>query len=163
MAPWYSFNDMHAVMANVGAGRLGVARELIIRMRTEADGTNGTNGRMATEIGIPASEAVVAFGESRYDDVIAHLEPIRRRFHHFGGSHAQRDALQRTLLEAALRADRHELARSLTAERLSVRGNANYNWLQRARALRGIGDRLGADSATRQADDHRHAFAAAIR
>jgi tetratricopeptide (TPR) repeat protein len=162
MAPWYSFNDMHAVMANVGAGRLAEARDLITRMRTEAEGALGTNGRMANDIGIPACEAVVAFGERRYDDVIAHLAPIRRRFHHFGGSHAQRDALQRTLLEAALRAEQHELARSLTAERLSVRDNATYNWLQRARALRAIGDPAGAASATHQADIHRRTFAAAI-
>ncbi|MEI7548153.1 MAG: tetratricopeptide repeat protein, partial [Actinomycetota bacterium] len=102
-APWYVFNDMHAVMANVGAGRLGTARKLIDRLRDHVLTATGTNCLMATEIGIPACEAVLAFGEERYDDVIGGLAPIRSRFHHFGGSHAQRDALQRTLLEAALR------------------------------------------------------------
>jgi hypothetical protein len=162
MAPWYSFNDMHAVMACVGAGRLADARGVITRMRSAAESAAGTNGRMATEIGIPACEAVVAFGESRYDDVIAHLAPIRRHLHRFGGSHAQRDALQRTLLEAALRAGRHELARSLTAERLSLRDSANYNWIQRARAVRAIGDGVEADSALMRASHHRLAFAAAL-
>jgi hypothetical protein len=162
MAPWYSFNDMHAVMTNVGAGRLGGARDLVTRMRTEAERTEGTNSRMATEVGIPASEAVVAFGEGRYDDVVALLAPIRRRFHHFGGSHAQRDALQRTLLEAALRAEQNELARSLTAERLSTRDKGTYNWLQRARALRAIDDGFGADRASDQADHHRLAFTSAL-
>ena len=66
--------------------------------------------------------------------------PIRRALHHFGGSHAQRDALQRTLLESALAVGRYELARALTAERLGVRETSVYGWTQRARALRGLGD-----------------------
>lgn len=160
--PWYAFNDMHAVIALVGAGRIDDARGVISRMRAHASPIAGTNGWMASEIGIPASEAIVAFAEGRYDDVVSLLVPIRRRFQHFGGSHAQRDALQRTLLEAALRANRHELARSLTAERLSARGSGTYNWLQRARALQAIGDDAGADNATRQADQYRRSFAAAL-
>ncbi len=45
------------------------------------------------EIGLPAVEAVIAFGDGRYTDVIASLMPIRRRLHQFGGSHAHCDAL----------------------------------------------------------------------
>jgi hypothetical protein len=52
--------------------------------------------------------------------------PIRRRLQLFGGSHAQRDVLQRTLLEAALRDGRRDLARALIAERLAVRPNSAY-------------------------------------
>ena len=75
--------------------------------------------------------------------MIAELLPIRRVLQHFGGSHAQRDALQRTLLESALRSGRFELARALTAERLGVRESSVYGWTQRARALRGLGDAGG--------------------
>ena len=38
--------------------------------------------------------------------MLAELLPIRTRVHEFGGSHAQRDAVERTLLEAAIRAGR---------------------------------------------------------
>ncbi len=73
-------------------------------------GERGTNARMTAEIGLPACRAVLAFTEDRHADVVAELFPIRRVFQHFGGSHAQRDALQRTLLESALRARRYDLA-----------------------------------------------------
>ena len=73
---------------------------------------------MTAEIGLPACRAVLAFVEDRHDDVIAELMPIRRILNRFGGSHAQRDALHRTLLESALRSGRYELARALTSERL---------------------------------------------
>lgn len=164
-APWYSFNDMHAVMADVGAGRLDDARAVIARVRAAAAATGsvpGTNGWMATEVGLPAAEAVLAFGEGRYADVVALLAPIRTHFNWFGGSHAQRDALQRTLLEAALRAGEHDLARGLSAERLNLRSTANYNWLQRARVLRAAGDVAGATAADAEAEHHRGRFAAAL-
>ena len=110
---------------------------------------------MTAEIGLPACRAVVAFVEERYDDVVAELLPIRRVLHRFGGSHAQRDALQRTLLESALRGGQLRLARGLTAERLGVRETSVYGWTQRARALRGLGDEHGAAQADAAAAAHR--------
>ena len=102
---------------------------------------------MTAEIGLPACRAVLAFVEDRHDDVITELMPIRRILNRFGGSHAQRDALHRTLLESALRSGRYELARALTSERLGVRESSVYAWNQRARAMRGLGDSSAAAEA----------------
>ncbi len=129
---WYAFNDVHATVAYVGAGRLGDAERLVERMARyvngDAQGTaaNRSNVAMTAEIGRPASRALVAHGKGDWAEVIAQLAPIRRRPHHFGGSHAQRDLLQRTLLEAALRNGHFDLARSLVAERLAVRPTSAY-------------------------------------
>jgi hypothetical protein len=158
--PWYAFNDVHAAMALAGAGRLDDGHALIRRLDTWLDTAGGTNARMTAEIGLPACRALVAFAEQRYADVIAELGPIRYTLHHFGGSHAQRDVLQRTLLESALRAGRYELARGLTAERLAVRESSVYAWTQRARALQGLGDPRGAATATAMAQSYRERFAA---
>ena len=119
---------------------------------------DGSNARMTAEIGLPACRAVLAFVEKRDDDVIAELLPIRRTLNHFGGSHAQRDALQRTLLESALRAGRYEMARALTSERLGVRESSVYSWNQRARALRGLGDSVAAEIAQHRAAAYRAGF-----
>ena len=118
----------------------------------------GTNARMTAEIGLPACRAVVAFAEDRHADVIADLMPIRRTLPALRGSHAQRDALQRTLLESALRSGRFELARALTAERLGVRETSVYGWTQRARALHGLGDTTGSASARQRAATYRTRF-----
>ncbi len=158
-APWYAFNDLHAVMAFAGAGRLPEVRAVIADRDRWLETAVGSNARMTSEIGLPACRAVLAFAEQRYDDVIAELTPIRRVLATFGGSHAQRDALQRTLLESALRARRYELARALTSERLGVREASVYSWTQRARALRGLGNVNGAADADRRAENHRTRFA----
>ena len=103
----------------------------------------------------------LAFVEQRYDDVIDELLPIRRVLQHFGGSHAQRDALQRTLLESAIRSERFELARLLSSERLGVREASVYSWKQRARAFRGLGEPALADHADQLAGSYRRQFASA--
>ena len=148
---WYAFNDLHAVMAFAGADRGDDIRNLIRDRERWLDGVGGSNARMTAEIGLPACRAVLGFVEGRYDDVIDELMPIRRSLNHFGGSHAQRDALQRTLLEAAIRSGRFQLARALTSERLGVRESSVYGWRQRARALRGLGDDAAANSAEQRA------------
>ncbi len=160
-APWYVFNDLHAVMAAAGADRLDDAGAIVDRLGAWLPGATGSNAAMTAEIGLPACRAVIAFVEDRHEDVVAELLPIRRVLHRFGGSHAQRDALQRTLLESALRGGHHRLARALTAERIGVREASVYGWTQRARALRGLGDEHGAAQADATAASHRRRFSIA--
>lgn len=159
--PWYVFNDLHAVMALVGADRLAEARSFIGGLEAWAAADQSWNASVSAQVGLPVCRSLVAFAESRHDDVVAELYPIRRTAHRFGGSHAQRDALQRTLLESALRSGQFELARALTAERLGVRESSVYSWTQRAKALRGLGDVDGAGRAEETAKRHRDRFAAA--
>ncbi|MDH4076827.1 MAG: tetratricopeptide repeat protein, partial [Acidimicrobiia bacterium] len=160
--PWYAFNDVHAVMALVGDDRLAEAQAVIDRLRAWLPSAQGTNAHMTARIGLPACAAVLAFAQGRYADVIAELQPIRSMMHLFGGSHAQRDALQRTLVEAALRAQRPALAAALTAERVSRRERSHYNWIQRARALREQGHEADAAAAEARAAEHQRTFAASF-
>ena len=157
--PWYAFNDLHGFMALAGAGRLEDVRTLVADRERWLETASGSNAWMTAEIGLPAGQAVLAFVDERFDEVIDQLLPIRRTLAGFGGSHAQRDALQRTLLEAALRSGRYELARALTSERLGVRDSSVYGWTQRSRALRGLGDTAGAAVAEQRATAHRSQFA----
>ncbi|MFT4561607.1 MAG: tetratricopeptide (TPR) repeat protein [Gammaproteobacteria bacterium] len=114
---YYAFNDLHAVMALVGSGRIESAREVLAAVQDAAQSNVGVTRRMAADIGIPTCSAFIAFGEERYDDAIDALYPIRSIAHRFGGSHAQRDVLTQTLLEAAIRAGRCGLVENLINER----------------------------------------------
>jgi tetratricopeptide (TPR) repeat protein len=154
--PFYSFNDAHAAMALVGAGRLDDARALVERLeRYVADSaphSRETNLRMTADVGLPVSAAIVAFGEGRHADVIERLHPIRGYVNRFGGSHAQRDAVARTLLEAALRGGQYDLARALLSERLVIKEASPYNWAKLAQLRWAEGDELGARKATSRVD-----------
>lgn len=149
----YAFNDMHAVMAYVGAGRIGEAERLVAAreayLREPLPGV--TNQEMTARVGLPVCRALIAFGRGEHDRVVELLLPIRHRVNEFGGSHAQRDAVQKTLLESALRAGRHDLARMLVSERVHVRPCSPYNWLKQAALAEAIGDRAAAAAAREEA------------
>ena len=58
---------------------------------------------MSREVGIPVAQGIEAFARGRYGDALDLIEPVRDIAHRFGGSHAQRDLLTLTMIEAALR------------------------------------------------------------
>ncbi|MEU6986482.1 tetratricopeptide repeat protein [Streptomyces sp. NPDC046324] len=164
--PFYAFNDLHAVMSYAGAGRFGEARRLIDdRRRWLAQGSTDTvtNRRMTAEIGLPACEALLAHAQGKHKTVVDLLWPLRRRLHEFGGSHAQRDALQKTLLDSALSSGRHESARALISERIGLRPDSSYNWLAQAGLADGLGDAALAAVARDRARDAAAAAAEALR
>jgi hypothetical protein len=155
LAPgFYPFNDMHAVMAFIGNGELGRAWEVVAALeRVVSAGGAGTGGAattgwaMTAAVGLPVCRSLAYFGAGQYEQALGELLPIRPRIHEFGGSHAQRDAVERTLLEAAIRAGRMDLASALVSERLSVRECSTYAWSKRAFLLAVTGDTAGAASA----------------
>lgn len=132
----YAFNDAHATMAFVGAGRLDLARRQIATLRAACEG-NGTNASMSATNGLDFAEGMLAFGEGRYAACIDRLLAMRARAARFGGSHAQRDIVSWTLVEAAIRAGRSGAARLFAAERLAAKPHSPVNraWAARAAAL----------------------------
>jgi tetratricopeptide (TPR) repeat protein len=150
LAPgFYPFNDMHAIMAFLGNSELDRAREVVAALdRVVSDGDRATTGwAMTSSVGLPVCRSLVHFATGEYEQVLAALWPIRTRIHEFGGSHAQRDAVERTLLEAAIRAGRTDLANALVSERLAVREGSTYAWSKRAFLLAAVGNTAGAASA----------------
>ena len=135
---YYAFNDAHAMMAFVGAGRsASQTRQLATAMRAAAG--QGDNAMMSREIGLPACEGFMAFGRGDYARVIELLGPLRGKANRFGGSHAQRDMFSWTLTESAIRLGDHALADAFVAERLSWKPESPVNraWALRALQLKG--------------------------
>ncbi|MDA0231677.1 MAG: tetratricopeptide repeat protein [Proteobacteria bacterium] len=133
-AGFYAFNDMHAMLAYTAAGR-GAAAEKLLSAVERAAQADGTNAEMERLVGLPVVRAMAAFGRGDYAACAELLLPIRYRAHAFGGSHAQRDIIHRTLIEAALRSGDKALAGALTQERLALKPDCPYSRALGARAL----------------------------
>lgn len=112
----YAFNDLHAMLAFVGAGRDAEAQRLLTA-QDEALAGSGDNVGFLRDVGQDATRAIHAFGAGRFDEAVQRLRPLRSRSHRFGGSHAQRDLIDLTLIEAADRAGQDLLADALRRER----------------------------------------------
>ncbi len=130
----YPFNDLHAAMAHLGAGRMQAVEALLARMsQTGATET----GRWIAGVGRPLIEGFAAFRAGRHAEAAERLWSARHIVNAFGGSHAQRDVIDWTLTEAALRGGMSEMAGALAAERLALRPHSPVNraFLNRSRAL----------------------------
>lgn len=120
-APVYAFNDWHAVMALGLAGRHARVAEVLHANRTQATGSNERNLARA---GVALLDGFAAFAAGRPDRAIECLGDVRPRADAIGGSHAQRDVIDLTLLAAAARAGERALADALVAERVARKPTA---------------------------------------
>jgi tetratricopeptide (TPR) repeat protein len=116
----YAFNDWHAVMAWLGAGREQDVERLAQACR-DAAGNRTDNGRWAVDIGLPLIEGFTAFWRRDYATAIDRLHGVRHFSGAFGGSNAQRDIIDWTLTESALRGGYADFAQALAHERLALK------------------------------------------
>ena len=105
-------------------------------LRESAAGGTDT-ARWAGSIGIPLIAGFVAFWDRRYTNAVEALHPVRFFANQFGGSHAQRDVIDWTLTEAAIRAGQPEVALALAHERAALKPHSpvNRDFLRRAGRL----------------------------
>ena len=123
---WSAFNDYHAMMSFVCAGRDDLARSLleVMERASHAETDNAVSTRA---VGLPVARAFHACSEGRYGEAVTLLLPLKAIAARAGGSHAQRDLLAQTLISAAQHSGQHKLARSLLNERLALKPQSTLN------------------------------------
>jgi tetratricopeptide (TPR) repeat protein len=138
------FNDTHAMLAYVGAGRPGLANWLVHELRASALRSHDLD-EVIYQAALPICDALLRFGAGDYAAAAAGILQYRHLTERCGGSRAQCDLLHLTLLEAAVRSGQMELARSLAAERRALRPRSRFNRCMKTRI-----DRVSAMAATRR-------------
>jgi tetratricopeptide (TPR) repeat protein len=130
------FADIHAAMAELRSGEASAVERRLEAMRGTAASRVEAAGLYRT-IGIPIVEGFAAFHRGAYAETVELLLPVRIDLWQIGGSHAQRDVVNWTLTEAALRAGQRDVALALANERLATRPRSapNRRFLRRAEAI----------------------------
>ena len=116
----YAFDDAHAMLAFVGAGREAQAQALLDAQAAVLAGP-GDNALFTGEVGLPVMQAIHAFGHGDYGRAVELLRGVRNKAARFGGSHAQRDLIDLTLIAAAGRNGERRLKEALLAERAAAK------------------------------------------
>ena len=133
----YPFNDLHAMLSFAATGRAAAAGRLQLDLQaTAVEGAGGAR-TMARDVGLPLALGIRAYARQDYAAAAELIHATRDTAHRFGGSHAQRDLLSLTLIDAAHRAGRAALARHVLAERQVLKPTA---WSERLAARVGAGD-----------------------
>jgi hypothetical protein len=122
---FYAFNDFHAMLSFAATGREGAAARLTGRMLQSAEGRDA-NAAMERDVGLPLARGIAAYAHGRFGEAVDLIAPVRDIANRFGGSHAQRDILSLTLIDAARRAGRTSLAKHVLAERLVAKPEAQW-------------------------------------
>jgi tetratricopeptide (TPR) repeat protein len=123
-AGYYAFNDVHWLLALLCAGEVPAAEQWLARGAERAMASAEaarSNHAMAREVGLPLMRALLAFAKGRPAEAAAALYTVRTQAQRFGGSHAQRDVIDQTLLAAASAGGAHALGQAVVNERLMAK------------------------------------------
>lgn len=130
------FIEIHAAMTALRADEGACFEAIRDGMRcTAAEG--GELAPAYRDVALPIVEAMASFVEGDHRDAVDRLLPIRADLWRMGGSIAQRDLVDWTLTEAAVRGGLRDVALALTNERLALRPDSTINqrFLEAAQAI----------------------------
>lgn len=132
-----TFADVHCALAYAAVGDTEALAVLLTQLRERLAQSKMPAGEV-----VPAVvEALTAFAGDDYAGAVQHLEPVVHQVVRVGGSNAQREVIEDTLLQAYLRAGHYAQAEALLRQRLARRPSArDTRWLQQAQDARTTDD-----------------------
>jgi tetratricopeptide (TPR) repeat protein len=137
--PGPAFRDAHAALAFAVAGDAAYMGQMIDRLRGLAD----QGDALAGEVTLPLVRGIHAFAHGAYSEAVRLMAPLfdtprLDQLSRIGGSHAQREVFEDTMLEAYLRAEQFDKAEEMLRTRLQRRASVrDLFWLGRAQVSGG--------------------------
>ena len=128
-----AFDLVHAVMAFAASKQHSYARRLAKRLKIDTM-LRARSGDEELALAEPMIAAIMSFCHGDYEGAVTSISAIRTAADRCGGSVAQCDLIHLTLLEAALRGQQKQLARTLAAERAARKPASRLNRWLKARA-----------------------------
>ena len=88
---------------------------------------------IAGTVALPMARGVAAFVAGDHAVALSHFEPVEGEFHRVGGSHAQWELFEETMVACYLALERYDDAIRLIRRRLARRASPrDLRWLDRA-------------------------------
>ena len=132
--PGAAFRDAHAALAFAGSGDHEAMTKMTSRLREAVE----KGDSFAREVVLPLVQGIEAFAQENYIESVRLLEPVFPQLVRVGGSHAQREVFEDTMVEAYIRAERFEKAEDLLKARLKQRASIRDTfWLGRVQLGQG--------------------------
>ena len=129
--PGPAFRDAHAALTFAGGGFAEPMRRLLEGL-TRAAQNGGNNADLAREVTLPLAKGVQALAQDDCQTAADHFDGVSERLPRIGGSHAQREVFEDTILETYIRAERFDKAQDMLRKRLKRRTSVRDElWLTR--------------------------------
>jgi hypothetical protein len=129
--PGFVFGEVHAALAYAACGDAAALAKLIDGLRD----LHAKGHPIAGTVALPMVQGIAAFVAGEHASALAHLEPVEGEFHRVGGSHAQWELFEETMVACYLTLERYDDALRLVRRRLQRRASPrDLRWLERATA-----------------------------
>jgi tetratricopeptide (TPR) repeat protein len=115
--PGFIFGDVHAALAYVSAGDQAAMSGLIAGL----EALHAKGHPIAGAVALPLVRGVAAYAAGDYAGALALMEPVDGEIHRVGGSHAQWELFEETMVVCLLRLGRLDQAQRLISRRLGRR------------------------------------------
>jgi tetratricopeptide (TPR) repeat protein len=129
--PGFVFGDIHAALTYAATGDDAALATVIDGLRA----LDAKGHPIAGKVAVPLVQGVAAFAAGDYVAALGRLAPIDAEIHRMGGSHAQWEIFEETMVACYLRLGRNDDATQLLRRRLARRTSPrDVAWLTRAEA-----------------------------
>src|SRR5256885_483320 len=127
--PGFVFGEVHAALAYAACGDTRALERLIDGLR----GLHAKGHPVAGTVALPLVQGTVAFVAGDHAGALAHFEPVEGEIHRVGGSHAQWELFEETMVDCYLGLERYDDAIRVVRRRLERRASPrDQRWLDRA-------------------------------
>jgi tetratricopeptide (TPR) repeat protein len=131
--PGFLFGEVHAALAYASCGDEAALARLIDGLRA----LHAKGHPIAGTVALPLVQGAAAFAVGDYAGALAHFEPVEGEMHRIGGSHAQWELFEETMVACYLSLERYDDALRLVRRRLQRRASPrDVSWLDTANAGR---------------------------
>jgi len=126
--PGLIFGEIHAALAYAACGDEAAVTKLIDGLRQ----LDAAGHPIAGPVALPLVHGIAAFVAGDHAAALGQLEPVAADFHRIGGSHAQWELFEETMVTCYLALERHDDAARLVRRRLERRASPrDRRWLDR--------------------------------
>jgi tetratricopeptide (TPR) repeat protein len=129
--PGFVFGEVHAAMAYAACGDEAALARLVDGLRA----LDAKGHPIAGTVALPLVQGTAAFVAGDHAAALRHFEPVEHEMHRIGGSHAQWEIFEETMVACYLALARYDDALRLVRRRLARRASSrDVRWLARANA-----------------------------
>jgi tetratricopeptide (TPR) repeat protein len=127
--PGFVFGEIHAALAFAACGDGAALARMIDGLRA----LHAKGHPVAGTVALPLVQGTAAFAAGDYASALAHFEPVEAEVHRIGGSHAQWELFEETMVRCYLEVQRYDDAARLVRRRLARRASPrDLRWLEQA-------------------------------